>query len=191
MNIEEFKPNSHKANEEKKKLDKVTSGKVKTRRKSTVAKIAEIFVPDDISDVRDYIVDSVVVPLVKKAIEDAVHIVLHGEVAPKKSGTSVSYSGYYEDKRKSTNRTSVNRGVRYEDITFDDRIDAEETLTRLDELIECYGVVSIADLYDIVGLPTGRYTDNRFGWTDVSSFRIVRTWDGEYMLKMPKAVPIN
>ena len=185
--MEEFKPNSHKAKEEK-KLEKVTSGKVGKRKKSAAVKLAEIFIPEDISDVRDYIVDSVVVPLIKKAIEDAVHIVLHGEAPAKKSGSSVSYSGYYDDKRKSS--PSV-KPVHYEDITFSDRSDAQETLTMLDELVECYGVVSVADLYDIVGLQTGRHTDNRFGWTDVSAFRIVRTWDGEYMLKMPKAVPIN
>ena len=60
---------------------------------------------------------------------------------------------------------------------------------RMDELVESYGVVRVADLYDLVGL-TGNFTDNKYGWTNVKNAQIVRVRDG-YMIKMPRALPID
>lgn len=60
----------------------------------------------------------------------------------------------------------------------------------MDELIDMYGVVSVADLYDLVGI-TGNYTDNKYGWTNIRNAEPVRAMGGGYMLKLPKALPIN
>ena len=68
------------------------------------------------------------------------------------------------------------------------RGEAEEVLARMDELIDMYGQVSVADLYDLVG-KTCEYTDNKYGWTNIRNAEPVRVRDG-YLLKMPKALPI-
>ena len=49
--------------------------------------------------------------------------------------------------------------------------------------------VKIADLYDLVGMDSN-YTDNRYGWTNLRSAQVVRVRDG-YLLKLPKALPLN
>ena len=67
--------------------------------------------------------------------------------------------------------------------------DQEDVLMRMDELMETYGLVRVADLYDLVGI-TGNYTDNKYGWTNIRNAEIVRVRDG-YMIKMPRAVPID
>ena len=59
----------------------------------------------------------------------------------------------------------------------------------MDELIETYGIVSVADLYDLVG-KSCNYTDNKYGWTNIRNAEPVRVRDG-YLLKMPKAGPID
>ena len=59
----------------------------------------------------------------------------------------------------------------------------------MDELIDRYEVVSVADLYELVGI-TGNYTDNKYGWTNIRNAEVVRVRDG-YVLKLPKATPIN
>ena len=59
----------------------------------------------------------------------------------------------------------------------------------MDELIETYGVASVADLYDLVGLRC-EYTDNKYGWNNLRNAEPIRVRDG-YMLKMPKALPID
>ena len=58
----------------------------------------------------------------------------------------------------------------------------------MDELIDTYGQVSVADLYDLVG-KSCNYTDNNYGWTNLRNAEPVRVRDG-YMLKMPKVGPI-
>ena len=52
-----------------------------------------------------------------------------------------------------------------------------------------YGTVSVADLYDLVGI-SGNYTDNKYGWTNIRNAEPIRVRDG-YMLKLPKALPLN
>ena len=69
------------------------------------------------------------------------------------------------------------------------RGEAEDVLSRMDELIDTYGVVSVADLYDLVGISCN-YTDNKYGWTNLRNAEPVRVRDG-YMLKLPKALPID
>ena len=46
------------------------------------------------------------------------------------------------------------------------------------------------DLYDLVGI-SGQYTDNKYGWVNIKNAEPVRTIGGGYMLKLPKAIPLN
>lgn len=48
-----------------------------------------------------------------------------------------------------------------------------------------YGVVSVADMYDLCGM-TCNYTDNKYGWKSLARADISRVRDG-YMIKLPKA----
>ena len=77
----------------------------------------------------------------------------------------------------------------YDDIILSTRGEAEDVLTRMDELMDKYGLVRVADLYDLVGI-TGNYTDNKYGWTNIRNAKITRLRDG-YMIEMPRAVPID
>ena len=77
----------------------------------------------------------------------------------------------------------------YDDIFFDTREEAEEVLSKMDELIELYGVVRVADLYELVGI-TRDYTDNKYGWKNIRNARIERTRDG-YAIKLPRALLID
>ena len=74
-------------------------------------------------------------------------------------------------------------------FVFDTRKEAEEVLDRMDDLIDTYGVVSVADLYDLVGI-SGNYTDNKYGWTNLRNADVQRVRDG-YLLKLPKALPFD
>lgn len=198
--MEEYKPNSHKAKEEqqiRKKADKIINGSVKTRKKSEIQKFADVFIQEDAQKVKSYILMDVLVPAVKKAISDVVtngiDMVLYGENGRiKKDSTvsKVSYRSYY-DKRdgRRDSSTRTRSGYDYDDIILDNRGEAEEVLVRMDELIDTYGIVSVADLYDLVGI-TGNYTDNKYGWTDVRSASVVRVRDG-YMIKLPRAMALN
>lgn len=201
--MENYKPNSHKSKEQQepvpeKKLEKVVQGKVTTKKKSEVSKLADIFVPGDVANVKSYVIMDVLVPAVKKAISDIVtngiDMILYGESGrTRKSGPAsrVSYSQYYDRDRVRRDREPVapRANYSYNDILLDNRGEAEEVLARMDELVATYGMVSVADLNDLVGI-TGNYTDNNYGWTNIKSAYVQRVRDG-YLLKLPRAIPID
>ena len=63
----------------------------------------------------------------------------------------------------------------------------------MNELIDTYGMVSVADFYDLVGLQCN-YTDNKYGWTDIRNASVVRVRDNDgngYLIKLPKIQPLN
>lgn len=201
--MENYKPNSHKSKEQQepvpeKKLEKVVQGKVTTKKKSEVSKLADIFVPGDVANVKSYVIMDVLVPAVKKAISDIVtngiDMILYGESGrTRKSGPAsrVSYSQYYDRDRVRRDREPVapRANYSYNDILLDNRGEAEEVLARMDELVATYGMVSVADLNELVGI-TGNYTDNNYGWTNIKSAYVQRVRDG-YLLKLPRAIPID
>lgn len=195
--MENYEPNSHKSKEERKealpekKVEKIVNGSVKSKKKNGVQKIARVFVPEDVENVKTYIIEDIVVPAVKDIILDAVRVFLGID---KRSGkgsaaSKVAYRSCYDKDRQKNSVARTRVGYDYDDIILDNRGEAEEVLTRMDELIDEYGLVSVADLYDLVGV-TGNYTDNKYGWTDIRSASVVRVRDG-YMIKLPNALPIN
>lgn len=200
-----YTPNSHKFKEEQKtaapekRVSKVVKGSVKTK-KNEVRKFADIFISEDIGSVKNYIFMDVLVPAIKKAIYDIVtngiDMFLYGGTGKGKSassGTRVSYGKYYDQKNNAGYRGSENvkshNGFEYDDIIFDNRGEAETVKQQMQAAIGKYGFVTVADLYDMVDLPAP-YTSQKYGWMDVSSAEATRVRDG-YMLKLPRAVPID
>ena len=203
----DYKPNSNRykkeqnnAPAERKRVEKVVTGKVRTKKKSEISKLKDTFISEDVSNVKSYIVMDVLIPAAKRAISDIVRdgidMILYGDTRGRRGGSSsgasyVSYRSYSDrdrrDDRRESSRTRV--GYDYDDIILESRVEAEEVLQRMDELIETYGIVSVADLYDLVG-KSCNYTDNKYGWINIRNAEPVRVRDG-YLLKMPKAGPIN
>ena len=202
--MEKYTPNSNKykeeqkqANGERQKLDKVITGTAKAKKKSAARKFTDVFVAEDASNVKSYIVSDVLIPAAKKLISDIVRdgidMLLYGGTghrSDKSRSSRVDYVSYSKNSdRRSATSTRTRTGYNYDDVVLDTRGEAEDVLTRMDELIDMYGVVSVADLYDLVGI-SGNYTDNKYGWTNIRNAEPVRVRDG-YMLKLPKALPID
>jgi hypothetical protein len=200
----DIKPNSHRykaeqqaAAQEEKKVEKVVTGAVKTKKKNELSKFASIFISEDVKNVKSYVFMDVLVPAIKKAISDIVtdgiDMILYGERGRSKKNSissKVSYRSYY-DRRDDDRRDApkVQTGYSYDDIILETRGEAEDVLFRMNELIDTYKVASVADLYDLVGIQ-GNYTDNKYGWTNLRNAEPVRVRDG-YMLKLPKVLPID
>lgn len=199
-----YTSNSHKSKEtEKRQLQKVVKGKVRTKKKSEVRRFADVFISEDIQNVKSYVIGEVLIPAAKKALSDIVtngiDMILYGEAGVSKrrnsSSSRVSYQSYYdrEDRRDRRDRerysTRSRAGYNFDDIIFDSRGEAENVLCAMEDEIDNYGIVSVADLYELVGV-SGNYTDNKYGWTDLRTASVARTRDG-YMLKLPRALPID
>ena len=201
-----YTPNSHKYKEqqnasptEEKKVTKVVNGPVKTK-KNEVRKFADIFISEDISNVKSYIFMDVLVPAIKKAIYDIVtngiDMFLYGGSGKSRNnqtGAKVSYRNYYEQKNNGGYRASDNsrqsNAFDYDDIVFNNRGEAEAALQQMKDIVARYGIVTVNDLYEMTPL-SAPYTSQKYGWMDVSNVDIVRVRDG-YILKLPRAVPID
>lgn len=186
----------------KKKVDKVVSGSVKTKKKSSLSKFADTFIEEDKDTVVGYILSEVLIPSFKKMVSDTIKTgidkMLYGDAEVSRSNSpasKISYSNYYNDKssysRSSSTTPVSNRRDTYEyyNIVLETRGDAEAVLMGMDDIIAKYEIVSVADLYDLVGI-AGSYTDYKYGWTDIRSARIERVRDG-YVIRMPKALPLD
>jgi hypothetical protein len=204
MNEFEYKSNSHKSKENndetpvvKKRVEKVIKGNATTR-KNEMRRFADVFISEDVKNVKEYLIMDVIIPTIKKTIVDVVtdSVSMIFGMSPRRSSSGsdkISYNKMYN--RNDNDRTSVtsNRtrtGYSYDDVSLDSRQEAEEVLTRMDELVETYGEVTVADLYDLVGV-TCEFTDNNYGWTNIRNAKVVRLRDGKYMIDLPKALPIS
>ena len=177
----EYPDNSHSARENtsppSKRVEKVVNGTAKTRKQSEVKKFAGIFMPDEVGDVKTFIITDVVIPGLKNAIADVVSIVLFGEAG--RIGT-----------RNYNQRPRPVSGFEFDDIIFDNRGDADLVLDQLESAIANYGMASVLDLYDLAGLTCQNYMADKYGWTDIQSARVARTRDG-YILQLPRAIQIT
>lgn len=179
-----------------KRAEKVVHGKVKTK-KNEIRKLTDIFISEDVANVKSYILMDVLVPSIKKAIYDIVVNSLDmslfgGRGGRRSTADKVSYTDYSRSSRRDERTYSSSRtasGYSYDDVILETRGEAEAVLSRMDEIMEEYDIVRVADLYDLVGI-TGDYTDNKYGWSNIRNAEIVRVRDG-YTIKMPRAIPIR
>jgi len=198
----DYKSNSHKSRgnqkaseeaSEKKQIEKIASGKVIKKKTGLMSSI----MAEDAGDMKTYIIRDIVMPGIKKAIDETVHMFLYGDSGKRSSPvTRYSYNGgNYRDYNKTDSErvydTVTSRtGYSYNDIVLETRAEGEEVLTRMDEIIDTYGIVSVADFYDLVGVKCS-YTDNGYGWTNLRNASVLRLQNGSYVIKLPKALPIK
>lgn len=202
-----YPPNSHKSKEaqnkavEEKRIQKVVRGPVKTK-KNEFRKFTDIFISEDVSNVKSYIFMDVLVPAIKKGIYDIVtngiDMILYGGNGRGKSGgngSKVPYYSYSNSKntvsyRGSENTMSATRSAAdYDEIIWPDRGSAERAKQQMQDIVATYGMVTVNDLYEMTPL-TPPFTAQKYGWMDVSRAEVIRVRDG-YILKLPRAVPID
>lgn len=198
-----------------KRVEKVVEGKVIRRKKSLGKRLKEHFLGNDSASVGEYVMDSVLIPALKDMIADATrsgveHFLFGGEdrrygnrgrTTSRGRGLTrepVNYSRYsrnYDDRppfppndRRTPSRRNRNNH-NFDDIILATRVEGQEVIDRLYMLMEKYEVVTIADLYDLLGL-TSAYTDDGWGWTDLRGATVRHTRDG-YLLDLPSPEPLD
>lgn len=201
---DEFPSNSNRKKEltapvKEKNITPVVSGKVIKKQRTFGQKLSETFFGDDTRSVGDYILHDILIPAMKSTLSDMVgggiEMLLFGE--RKSSGRSRmfrdrdrSYVPYNKLSRRDDleDRRYISRSARsrhdFDDIILETRGEAEDVLSHLVDLIEDYGVASVGDYYDLLGIESA-FTDNKYGWTNVADGYIDRTRDG-YCIRLPR-----
>lgn len=187
-----------------KDIKKVVSAPVKTRKKSEFQKFANAFMAEDLSKAKKYVVQQVIIPTAKQLlsdiITDTVQIVLYGNADERRrnrrSGGSErisyrDYTSYASERRNDPRDIPTERPWNdFDDVMIPSKADAENVLETLRDIIDRYGRASVADFDELVGI-RGPYTHNEYGWNDLADAKIVRTYGGDYMIKLPRVMPIN
>lgn len=203
--MSELQPNSHKYRAEQKekaatetpRAERVVKGVAKTKKKSEFSKLGGMFISEDAGNIKEYLLMDWLLPNVKKAIVTCVDMLLNGGHTTydsrSRGGARVSYSSYYDRDRRDDRGTSVSYArnrLDFDDLIFESRGDAEAVLDELFHCLNKYGVVRVADLYDAAG-KTPPYTANRYGWMNLRNAEVVRVSGGDYIIKLPKAAPLD
>lgn len=193
-----YKPNSLKPKEEaerEKRVEKVITGNVKVKKKSA---LAGMIISEDASSVKDYVLKEVIVPSLKKLASEMVTsfvdgVLFGGQRDRGERRPNASYVSYnrYSDRgdRRSYESSPARINHTYEDFVFDSRAEAEYVLSQMHGALKTYGMLTIADLYDMVG-ESCDYTYQDYGWTNLRNAEVVRVRSG-YSIKLPKALPID
>ncbi len=197
-------PNPKPGKPEKKEVEKVIQGEVIQKKKSFSTKFKEVFMGGELKTASKYIASDVLLPAVRNMVVEAtsrgIERLIYGDSAPPRR------SGYGPGGRINYNRPTERYGPQQRaylpgqsqqiqprrsdiaDIVLMNREDAELVVERLGDIIQAYDVVSVADLYDMLGLPS-TYVDNSWGWSSINYVNIRQVREG-WMIDMPRIEPI-
>ena len=214
--MDNYPSNSKKAPVEDKpeptKIEQVElSGGVSRRKTPLGRRLAETFIGGDARTVGGYVVLEVLVPAARDMIADAftqgIERMIYGEVksTSRRSGLRPSgsrgYVSYNQMSQNGRSRSGLDEFSRREpsiraranhdfnDIVIENRVDAEEVIRRLYDILETYEVATVADLYELVGI-TPNYTDQKWGWTELPGTGVTRIREG-YLLEIPRPQPVK
>lgn len=178
----------------------VAKGRLK--KDSTAKKVAKSMIKIDGHQIKDFVFGEVLIPTIKdavyKIVTNGLSMVLFDRVDGSRgsrsglSGTRISYSGYY----RGDNPPRESRTDRYSrresfvpdgQIVYTTRQEAEDIIDGMADIIDQYGQVSIADMYDLSDVSAPPHTYNRYGWRTVRDFYTRHTSDG-WVIVTPRAI---
>jgi hypothetical protein len=186
---------------EKKPIEKIVSGPVELRKRGMASKILQTFLVEDSESIIQYIVMDVLVPAAKNTISDVVNQAIHQAFWGRKGNPiSGGRPGYTSYNRVNVQGRVINENPRVlsrqersnHDLSgfiLNSRAEAEDVIEKMRNVIEQYSMVSVDDLYDMLGL-TGDFPDAKWGWTDLRN-ATVRPVQGGYLLDLPGTVPLT
>jgi hypothetical protein len=171
-------------------------GKATRKKRSLGKRFGDTFLSEDRGDVGEYLIFDVLIPAAKDTLTDLVgrglEMLLYGEARGSYKRSSggrrtghTDYSKYSRNESRRPQTTSrARKTLDFDDIVFDSRADAEKVLDYIIGRLEDYEVVTVADFYDAAEI-TGDYTDNKWGWYDLSDAYVKRGRDG-FVIILPR-----
>ena len=178
---------------DKKELDPVVKSKVIRKKKPLGKQLAETFIEEDRNSVGHYILFEVLIPAARDTlasiIKGATDMFLYGtSQTPVNRQSSygnpiISYNKSYASPKPQVRSMVGGRKYNLDQIIIPDKFEAELVISSLCDNLEQYGSASVADLLDLVGA-TGEFTDQDWGWDNLSTAGIRRVREG-YLLILP------
>jgi hypothetical protein len=205
----DFPPNSAKARRpadgpqpgERPRVERVVSAEPRRRKRGLGRQVKETFIGGTARGAVEYVVTDVVVPTVKElmfeAFQSGMQKLIFGESRIRRGGAPTSYANVgrvnYQGMSTSTKPPTSGAAVSpqsrargtFDEIIIASRIEAEEVLERMFDILSRYEVVLVADLYELTGIQTS-HTDHRWGWNSLRGAKVVPIRGKGYLLDLPE-----
>jgi len=212
----EFESNAHADREARtrtvekapvKRVTQITRGKVVQRKKPLYKKFFEAFRPEDGQGFVEYTLLEVIVPGFKDLVADASTGAIenalgvgHSSRGRRRRRSGGGYTSYNSmGNARPHSRRDRDRDDRDDrrsrsssdlpELILDSRVEANEVVDTLIELISKYELCTVRDLLGLVGEPHNP-TDEDWGWTDLRGARVHRVGGG-YLLDLPRPVSLD
>jgi len=174
---------------EKPKAQKIVSGQAKLKKKG----FFDFLVSEDASSVKSYLLSDVLVPNIKRLIQELVtsgiNQLLYGnDYKPSKSSTNASRVSYNNFSNQTVNQPKRLKGNDIIEIEVDTYTDSQNVIYQLQALVDQYNQATIADLYDLVGID-GDFTDNNYGWKDLTRVSVI-PYGRKFIIRMPRFIAL-
>jgi hypothetical protein len=189
---------------ENKVVEKVVTGKVIQKPPSLGSKFKATFFGGEFRGAMRYLAADVLLPAFRNLLVDAttkgVERVVYGESReyrrrPVDYGSRIQYNSPMlprrsPDRPRLPDQPAYTRQIRRNtnDLVLASKEEANYVVERLLDIIETYDVASLADLYQLTGLPISPI-DNKWGWTYLNQTEIKQVRDG-YLIDLPPAEEI-
>ena len=216
--------NSQMAEKEKRKELKKNdiSSSVSVKRNSFATRFVKTVFAEDINLIKEHIVWDVILPRIRDGIKTTligtVEAIIGGGKAsyPTTQKSSISMVSWRDSQYRDYSKTStkpaavkISPAGLYEDLQFSNPDDPKDTdgraeadahlaLSKAEEVIDMYKVLTISDYYSMNSTEANRIPltpqMEKYGWTDLSSARVSRytSFSGKvtYVVEMPEYKPI-
>lgn len=209
MDSMDYPPNSEASKRnigqnDEKNIERITSGEAIRKKKSLGKQLRETFIAGNLKSSIRYVTFDILLPGIRDMLWEAgsggIEKLIFGDsrrrgsTIPQSGPTGyVSYNRFSMGNRMSGPQRVMSRMARarhdFDEIVLDSRVEAEEVIDRLFDLVSRYETATVADLYELVGLPSS-HTDHKWGWADLRGAGVSRVRDG-YLLDLPDPVPLQ
>lgn len=207
MDPMDFPPNSEasKKKSEDKNVEQVTSGGVIRKKKSLRSQFKETFIAGDVKSSIRYVAFDILLPALRDMLWEAgsggIEKLIFGD--SRRRGSTIPQTGplgnvaYHRmtgpSSRLAGSARAMSRMARarhdFDEIVLESRVEAEDVIDRLFDLVSRYEQATVADLYDLVGIPSS-HTDHKWGWSDLRGAGVTRVRDG-YLLDLTDPIPLT
>lgn len=195
--------------EKKQPMQKIVDVQPKKIKRNLFSRLVNgILGPEGLPGIGAYVNDEIVKPalrnIIYEGIESAARMAIFKDGGGPTRGRSL---GQHSSRRPEAYRPNTNYAGRYannhsqsepprerlvarskhgvEEYIIEDRFQASEVLVALTENADRYDSTSVADYYELIGVPS-QYTDNDWGWTIDSITRAsIVPVRGGYVIKFP------
>lgn len=207
--MEEFPSNSRtrkeapERRESGKKITRVVEGEVIRRKKPLGRRIKDMFFGGDKRGVWGFITSDILIPAAQDMMIDAIREGAERIIAPDSRGTHrrgggrgrgpTPYHRYSNGRDDRDDRPSMSRRGRqlhdFDEIILPTRVEAEDAIRQMFDIVQEYDSVTVEDLYRIVGIEPS-YVDKKWGWYDLRGSGVTRI-KGGYLLDLDKPEPLD